>query len=438
MDPTDNDVDMAAIGTDMYAWAQDIFPMNRSLTGPGVRETLAYVQSIIPDLEVHEVPSGTKAFDWEVPDEWSIRDAYVENEAGERVIDFKASNLHVVGYSVPVDTWMDLDDLQSILYSLPDQPDAIPYVTSYYRDGFGFCLSENDRKALKPGKYHVVVDSTKAPGSMSYGELILPGETDREVLISTYVCHPSMGNNETSGIVVATALAKWLSQRKNRKVTYRFLFAPEMIGSIVYLSRHMETMKAKTVAGWVLSCVGDDNAFSMLASRKGDTLTDRVTRHALRHYAGEFTEFDYLWPNRGSDERHYCAPGIDLPVVVFSRSKYNTYPEYHTSLDDLSLISPQGLAGAYRVLQACLQIVEADMTPVTQIIGEPRLGPRGLYPQMTSSLTNTDKAIRDMMNVLAYSDGTLDLVGLADRIEADALTCAKIIENLAAHGLIKV
>lgn len=426
---------MQDIKDQLYRWAEDIFPINRSLTGDGVRETLAYIKQILPQLQVHEVPSGTQAFDWQVPQEWNIRDAYVLNEAGERVIDFQKSNLHVVGYSIPVDEWLELDELQDILYSLPELPDAIPYVTTYYRDGYGFCLSENDRKALKPGKYRAVIDSTKRPGHLTYGELIVPGETEREVLLSTYVCHPSMGNNETSGIVVATALAKWLSGLKYRKYTYRILFVPEMIGSIVYLSKHLQEMKERTIAGWVLTCVGDDNNYTMLASRKGNTLTDRVTRHALNNYVDAYDEFDFKWPNRGSDERHYCAPGVDLPITVFCRSKYNTYPEYHTSLDDLSFISQEGLAGAFEFMMKCLRIVEANRVPRTTVIGEPQLGPRGLYPTMTSELTNTDKAIRDRMNVLAYADGTVDLIDLAELIEIDALSCSDIVSTFVEHDL---
>ena len=427
---------MTNIKAQLYDWAQDIFPMNRSITGNGVRETLSYIQQIVPELKVHEVPTGTQAFDWEVPQEWNIRDAYVLNEAGERVIDFKKSNLHVVGYSTPIDEWMDLEDLQKILHSLPEQPDAIPYVTMYYRDGYGFCLSENERKKLAPGKYRAVIDSTKAPGHLTYGEVILPGESEQEVLLSTYVCHPSMGNNETSGIVLATALAKWLSDLERRRYTYRIVFVPEMIGSIVYLSRHLLEMKERTIAGWVLSCVGDDLNYSMLASRHGNTLSDRVTRHAMQNYAPSYSEFDFKWPNRGSDERHYCAPGVDLPVVVFSRSKYNTYPEYHTSLDNLSFISQEGLAGAFDMMQHCLGIVEANGKPRTTVIGEPRLGPRGLYPTMTSTLTNTDKAIRDMMNVLAYADGSVDIIDLAEAIDIDALSCSEVLNKLTEHGLI--
>lgn len=427
---------MTNIKAQLYDWAQDIFPMNRSITGNGVRETLSYIQQIVPELKVHEVPTGTQAFDWEVPQEWNIRDAYVLNEAGERVIDFKKSNLHVVGYSTPIDEWMDLEDLQKILHSLPKQPDAIPYVTMYYRDGYGFCLSENERQKLAPGKYRAVIDSTKGPGHLTYGEVILPGESEQEVLLSTYVCHPSMGNNETSGIVLATALAKWLSGLERRKYTYRIVFVPEMIGSIVYLSRHLQEMKERTIAGWVLSCVGDDLNYSMLASRHGNTLSDRVTRHAMQNYAPSYSEFDFKWPNRGSDERHYCAPGVDLPVVVFSRSKYNTYPEYHTSLDNLSFISQEGLAGAFDMMQHCLGIVEANGKPRTTVIGEPRLGPRGLYPTMTSTLTNTDKAIRDMMNVLAYADGSVDVIDLAEAIDIDALSCSEVLTKLTEHDLI--
>lgn len=419
------------LGQDMHDFIRDLFPICRSLTGPGTRETLAVLQQHLDGLVVHSVPSGTQAFDWEVPDEWIIKSAQLIGPDGEIVLDMKDHNLHVMGYSVPVDQEMTLEELQPYLYSLPDQPDAIPYVTSYYKRRWGFCLTHTQRETLKAGTYHAKIDATLEPGQLNYGELVIPGETEEEVFLSTYVCHPSMANNELSGPAIATWLAKWVKQAP-RKYTYRFVFIPETIGSIVYLSRHLEDLKKRVKAGFNISCVGDERCYSFLPSRQGDTLSDRVARHVLSHHTDDYITYSFL--DRGSDERQYCAPGVDLPIACVMRSKYGCYPEYHTSLDDLTLVTPKGLAGTYEVFVKCLSLIEANAVWETKVKGEPQLGKRGLYPNV--SVANGAKVVRTMMNVIAYSDGTRDLISLADTIGADALECSGIIEKLAEHDLL--
>ena len=426
------------IGDEMYGWARDLFPICRSITGNGVRQTLGYLQKLLPGMEICEVPSGTKVLDWVVPQEWNIRDAFIADESGARIVDFRQNNLHVVGYSEPVLAEMTLNELQPHLHSLPAMPDAIPYVTSYYERRWGFCLSQRVRDTLRPGKYRAVVDSTLTPGALSYGEIVLSGmgphnNDSREVFLSTYICHPSMANNELSGPVVTTALVRWLCSLPQRRYTYRVVFVPETIGSLTYLSEHMDEMKRNTIAGYVVTCVGDDRAYSFLQSRSGNTLADSITKHVIKHHYQDCAVYDFL--ERGSDERQYCSPGVDLPVVSLMRSKYGTYPEYHTSLDDLNLISPQGLAGAFGALQRGITFIKANATYRTTCFGEPQLGRRGLYP--TLSQRGSGLQVKTMMDILAFADGTRDLVSLAERIGVSAETCVPIIARLIEERLLE-
>ena len=421
-----------SIGAEMIGWARDLYPIRRSLTGPGVRKTLTYLKGLLPDLKIHEVATGTQVLDWEVPNEWTLRAAYVEDETGQRVIDLENHGLHVVGYSEPVDMSVDLEELQQHLYSLPDQPDAIPYVTSYYKPHWGFCVSQVQRDKLKPGCYRVKIDADLKPGFLNFGDLVLPGESDREIVLSTYVCHPMMVNNELSGIVVATALARWLAEQ-DRRFTYRIVFVPETIGAVVYLSHHMEHMKAKTHAGLILTCIGDDKAVSFMPSRLGTTITDRAARHVLSHYAPDYVAYSFL--ERGSDERQYCSPLVDLPFVSIMRTKYGAYPEYHTSKDDFSLVSEEGLAGGYRLVRLAIKALEANYLYRATVAGEPQLGKLGLFP--TLSMKGSGNRIRTMINLLAYADGKSDLIEIADTIGEEVFTCAKIAEELYSLGLLE-
>lgn len=424
-------MDFDDCGPAMHALAEELFPICRSITGDGVRQTLTILGRQVP-LTVSEVPSGTQAFDWTVPPEWNVRDACILDERGERVVDFRRNNLHLVGYSVPVDVTLPLAELQQHLHSLEEQPTAIPYVTSYYSERWGFCLAHEDRTALEEGTYRAVVDSTLAPGSLTYAELLIPGETETEVLLSTYVCHPSMANNELSGPVVTTFLAEWLLSAP-RRYTYRLVFIPETIGALTYLSRNLDVLKDRVVAGFNVTCVGDDRAYSYLPSRAGDTLADRVALKVLRDEHPAFVAYSYL--DRGSDERQYCSPGVDLPVASVMRTKYREYPEYHTSLDDLELVTPAGLQGGFDALRSCLELIERDRTYRTTCLGEPQLGRRGLYPSLGTKETHA--AVSAMLDLLAYADGTRDLIAVSDAIRVPVAELYALADRLCAEGLLE-
>jgi len=422
------------IGTKMYQWATDLFPICRSLTGQGVRDTLSYLQQQIPELTIESIKSGEQVFDWQVPQEWNIKQAFIENETGERVIDFTNSNLHVMGYSEPIDKVIELEELNTHLYSLPNQPDAIPYITSYYQRRWGFCVTENQRKALKAGKYRVKIDSTLEDGILNYGQLLIKGRSDKEILLSTYVCHPSLANNELSGPVVTTALAQWLTSLTTTEYSYRIIFVPETIGAITYLSRHFDHMKANTIAGFVVTCVGDNNDYSFVPSRSEKSLADKVALHALKHSVDSFQQYTFL--QRGSDERQYCAPGVDLPVCSVMRTKYGEYPEYHTSLDNLDVISPEGLQGGFSIIQQCLLLLESNHKYQVTVLCEPQLGKRGLYPTL-SSMTEDYTDVITMMDFIAYCDGDHDLIDIANKIGCYAIDLIALANRLFNEGLLK-
>lgn len=425
--------EIAEAGREMYEFAGKLFPIGRSLTGEGVRRSLGMIKELIPELEIKEVPSGTQVFDWTVPQEWEIRAAYIEDETGKRIVDYAENNLHVIGYSTPVDRYVDLEELLQYIRVEEEQPDVIPYVTSYYSPRYGFCMTKRQRDALKPGTYHMVIDSRLFDGVLNYAELLLPGKSSKEVLLSTYICHPSMANNELSGPVLATWLVKWL-KTLDRNLSYRIVIVPETIGSIAYLSRNLDAMRENTIAGYVLTCVGDDRTYSYLESRNGGTLADRALQNVLKDVYPEYMTYSYL--ERGSDERQYNAPGVDLPVCDFCRSKYGEYPEYHTSADDMTLISPEGLAGSYRVMTQVLAALEFNRYYKVNCLCEPQLGKRGLYP--TESRKGIYHEVKKLTNFIAYADGRRDLIEIGAKIGVPLEELIPMVEKLTAAGLLDV
>lgn len=415
----------------MHDLAADLFPVCRSLTGDGVRWTLVRLRQELPALVIHEVPSGTSVLDWTVPDEWNIRDAYLEGPDGSRLIDFADSNIHVVSYSEPIDVHLALKDLQEHLHSDSEHRSAIPYVTSYYHRTWGFCLTQEQRESLVDGEYHAVIDSTLEPGSLTYGELVIPGDSPDEVFVTTYVCHPSLANNELSGPVVATALARWIQSLPHRRFTYRFVFAPETVGAITYISRNLEHLRRHVVAGFNLTCIGDDGDYSFMASRLGDTPIDRIGRRVVARTPRPVV---YSYTERGSDERQYCMPGVDLPLISLMRTKYGSYPEYHTSLDDLTVITPTGLQGGLDLVRDCVVDFEASAYFRTTVLGEPQLGRRGLYHAMHARKVEDVVLLRT--HVLAYSDGTHSAQDIADMVGLSVGDVQVVINELLAHGLL--
>jgi aminopeptidase-like protein len=422
-------------GEEIYRFAERLFPICRSITGDGVRETLKIIHEVIPSLRVVETPSGEEVFDWNVPLEWNIQDAYLVDPNGRRFAEFNKSNLHVVGYSIPVDLEIDLCDLENHLHSLPDKPDVIPYVTSYYERRWGFCLSHNDRVRLIPGKYRAVINSSLKEGSLTYGEILIPGkEKNKEIFLSSYICHPSMANNEVSGPAVLVALGAWLASKKDElNYSYRLALVPETIGSLVYIRNNRESLTQNVVCGFNVTCVGDNRAYSFLPSRYGTTLADRVAKHVLKHIDPAFRRYSFL--DRGSDERQYCAPGVDLPLCSIMRSKYQEYPEYHTSADNLDLISPSGLKGSLDVLVKCVEVLENNVVPESLVVGEPQLSKRGLYSTLGAQGENSQGRL--VTDILAYADGSNSLLDIAEIIGCPFNKLLEALGHIEKHKLMK-
>lgn len=424
--------DPAKIGEGLHRFASELYPICRSITGDGLLETLARIQKRIP-LQVSEVPTGTVVFDWVVPKEWNIRDAYIKDASGRRIVDFRRSTLHVLNYSTPVHVAMPLSELKQHLFTLPDHPDWIPYRTSYYKETWGFCLSHNQMMALPDGDYEVCIDSSLTDGHLTYAECYVPGRSVDEVLISTHACHPSLANDNLSGLVVATALAEFFVGRDLR-YSYRFLFAPGTIGAITWLARNRENV-GRIRHGLVLTGIGDAGGFHYKKSRRGDAEIDQAMAHVLRHNGNssqilEFSPYGY-------DERQYCSPGFNLPVGCLMRSVWGTYPEYHTSADNLDFIQPTQLGASLRLCVALLDVLEGNhryknLNPFC----EPQLGKRNLYRSSGGETIGTEIDAR--LWVLNLSDGEHSLLDIAERSGLPFSTIGDAAKLLREGGLLAV
>lgn len=421
-------------GKSIHQFATELWPLNRSITGEGVRLTLDRIKLHLADLEISAVPSGTEVFDWTVPKEWSVNDAYILSPTGDKICDFKSNNLHLLGYSIPFKGRISLAELKEHLYTLPDQANAIPYITSYYKERWGFCLTHEQLQSLDDGEYEVLVDSKLFSGELNYGELLIKGESEKEVFLSTYICHPSMANNELSGPTVVTFLAKWLVEQKSLRYSYRIIFIPETIGSITYLSFNHKKMKERVIAGFNVTCVGDDRAYSYVPSRNGATISDQIALHVLKWTDTNFVR--YTWFDRGSDERQYCAPGIDLPIASIIRTKYGKYPEYHTSLDDLdTVVTPSGLDGGYWAIRRAIEAIERNKNYKVSVLGEPQMGRRGLYP--TLSTKKSGEEVRLMMDLISLCDGRTSLLEIADKLNVPIWDLYDLCDKLEEHRLLE-
>ena len=397
----------------MIKWAKDLFPLCRSLIGEGNRKTIKYFKKINPEFKILKFKSGSKVFDWEIPNEWIIKDSYLQHESGKRFAEFKKSNLHVVNYSQPINKTFVKEKLLGKIFTEKSMPDAIPYVTSYYNKDWGFCLSENEKNELPQGKYKAYINSRFEKSYLEIAEAVIIGKSKKEILFSSYICHPSMANNELSGPVLLNAILLYLKNNfKNLKYTYRFVLLPETIGSIAYISKRFKLLKQKMISGYVLTCVGDERCYSMVKTPNENTLADLSLSSAL---IGKDKVKKYSFLHRGSDERQYCAPGVDLPVSSFLRSK--TYPEYHTSKDDLSLVTEKGLNESFQVMKNIIDAFETGLYPKFKNFCEPQLGKRNLYTVKFSKKNTYAEELYIRKNLLAYSDGKRSIFEISNILQ---------------------
>ena len=418
----------------MMTHIKNLFGICRSITGDGARESLSYFEEYHPELERIKFASSAKVFDWEIPLEWNIKDGYIEHiESGQKFAQFSDSNLHIVGYSEPINQIMDLEKLLKNIHTLEDQPKLIPYVTSYYKKDWGFCLSEEIKQKLPKGKYKVVIDSKLEKGFLELSHCKLDGMLKQEIFFSTYICHPSMANNELSGPVVLSKLLDYIKEKyPNSKFTYRFVFLPETIGSIAYISRYEDELLSNVISGFNITCVGDDRNYSHVKSPYENTLADRALEAGL---SGLKNKKSFSFLERGSDERQYCSPGINLPLCTFCRTKFGEYPEYHTSADNLEMVNEDGLLGSFQVLRNLVDAFEVCLFPKVVVKGEPQLGKRNLYPSL-SKKQNSRRVSQSRMDIIAFCNGENSIFEICNITKLPLSEVITELEILIQAGLI--
>ena len=415
-----------------------LFPICRSLTGDGVRKTLKIIKKEFPKLKICKIRSGTKAFDWNVPPEWNVKDAYILDKNNKKIVDFRNNNLHLVGYSTPINKFFSKKELLKHIHSLPKQPKAIPYITSYYKRYWGFCVNHNEKLKLEKNyknsdKFKVVIKSNlNSKGYLNYGELILRGKSKQEILISTYACHPSMANNELSGLIVSMCLIKYFKKIKKLNKTLKFIIIPETIGSITYLSKNLSYLKKNVIGGYNLSCIGDERQHSCMFSKYENSPSDKSIIEAYKKLKIRYKRYSFL--ERGSDERQYNAPGIDLPISSIFRTKYCKFPEYHTSLDNFNVVTIKGVSGGYKVAKTAIEILLKKLIPKNKILCEPQMRRRGLYPTLSSKPVPYDA--KHYMDFLQYANGKNDLNDISQILKISTKLAKEIFLKLKKNNLI--
>ena len=417
-----------------YKLIKKLFPLNRSLAGPENLKTFRQLKKINPKLKIRSFNSGAKVFDWVVPKEWKVNEAWVKLD-GKKIIDFKKNNLHLLNFSCSFKKKINYQDLNKHLYSIPEQPDAIPYLTSYYKKNWGFCLKHNQRIKLNKNKfYDVKIDTEHKKGKMHYGEIYLRGQTSKEVFLSTYICHPSMANNELSGPTIQIYLSKFIESLKNRKYSYRLVFLPETIGSIAYINKNLKKLKKNVICGFNLNCLGDNRTFSYLPSKFEDTFSDHVIINLFNKKKIRYKK--YTWLDRGSDERQYCSPGVNLPIASLMRSKFQEYPEYHTSKDTLGrVVTNKGLSSSFLIYKDLIKYVENNYFLKSKFKCEPFLSKRSIYPSTIEKFKKYNY-LDDVLNILSYSDGKTSIYNILNKCNLQKKQFLKIKKKLLKHKLI--